>query len=551
VDAVAYRPRVRARARASLMVLSRDMQSRHAWSVVSGTGWCLLFVSFFGGLAAGSLRDAFFSSDMLYLPTLLTDLARWGGRFRDWHLTPAPYLFPDLPLYAFAALSTPSLEWALFSTGCLQLCLIVFAAQALVRRCLPQCAGARASIPLVYALWLTRHATNWSSYVLPISLPSIHGGAVMIVFTVFALCLRPAARPARLGGTLVVAALSGLTAASDALFVVSCLGGLGPAVLATALASWRRQGIPRSPLLLGRAIAAAAATVIGSGLASLFLTGSLPAAQQATAQRRIETMHALLGSSDPATRELLVLLAVSAGLALGVLLLRRLDAGLRVLSYMQLGCTLAVLLGVVFIGGYGDHHSLRYFVVPVNLALVGMCSFASRALSALPSPRDPSHAWTSLALAGVSGLVCALALNAVPIARAEYRAPQRSAAACVERIARREGVTTVLSDYWRAKPLMLFSDRRIHALQIRKGLQPYWWINSRGWYRGSHQFGIVIVDGLDLRRLKKPLGEPQQIERCEDLQLYVYRGVSRLRLQREIKKNFDTFLATSDAPRWR
>jgi len=39
------------------------------------------------------------NSDLLYLPTLFSDLISEGGRISDWFLTPAPYFFPDYPLY--------------------------------------------------------------------------------------------------------------------------------------------------------------------------------------------------------------------------------------------------------------------------------------------------------------------------------------------------------------------------------------------------------------------------------------------------------------------
>src|SRR5258706_4977859 len=42
------------------------------------------------------------NSDLLYLPTLFSDLLSRGGRLSDWFLTPAPYFFPDYPIYFFA-----------------------------------------------------------------------------------------------------------------------------------------------------------------------------------------------------------------------------------------------------------------------------------------------------------------------------------------------------------------------------------------------------------------------------------------------------------------
>ena len=45
------------------------------------------------------------NSDLLYLPALFADVLSGGGRIADWYLTPAPYFFPDYPIYfgAYAA----------------------------------------------------------------------------------------------------------------------------------------------------------------------------------------------------------------------------------------------------------------------------------------------------------------------------------------------------------------------------------------------------------------------------------------------------------------
>lgn len=41
------------------------------------------------------------NTDLLYLPTLFADIGSHGGRLSDWYLPPAPYVFPDFPIYLF------------------------------------------------------------------------------------------------------------------------------------------------------------------------------------------------------------------------------------------------------------------------------------------------------------------------------------------------------------------------------------------------------------------------------------------------------------------
>ena len=44
-------------------------------------------------------QNRLFDSDALYLPTLFSDIFANNGQIKDWFLTPAPYFFPDFPMF--------------------------------------------------------------------------------------------------------------------------------------------------------------------------------------------------------------------------------------------------------------------------------------------------------------------------------------------------------------------------------------------------------------------------------------------------------------------
>ena len=44
-------------------------------------------------------KNRLFDSDALYLPTLFSDIFANNGQIKDWFLTPAPYFFPDYPIF--------------------------------------------------------------------------------------------------------------------------------------------------------------------------------------------------------------------------------------------------------------------------------------------------------------------------------------------------------------------------------------------------------------------------------------------------------------------
>ncbi|HKP61796.1 MAG TPA: hypothetical protein VJV78_33930 [Polyangiales bacterium] len=509
------------------------MAAGRAWRAVYWIGLALGVLFIAVGVAAGPLHENYFIADHLYIPTLFADLTRWHGRLSDWQLTPAPYVFPDMLLYGAAWLVTgaKTSEPAQYLTCCLQLLLVMVASRALLRRALPARAAETALVVPLLVAWLMLYACDAAALVGPTLIFSAHGGTLLITLVVFALCLRPD-HPPRATGTVAVGVLSALTGASDGLFVASSSVALG--VTALAAAWWQRRAQP--PVL-----------VVRCALAAVCGPAGLWAARQ-SGIARAENLHGgtsvafenaarLWQDPDPLAKYALLGLAIVAVFACLLAASERATPRLRILACWQLLTTGSVLSALLYTGAYGDRWTLRYLIVPCELSVVVFAGWLSARL-----PED-SSAWasralTTLTLVSIGAFVCSI----TPLAHGNYQAPQRKAAQCVRRVGEREGVTAVLADYWVAKPLMLFTDDRVHALAVRSYLQPYFWITSRGWYRGPHQFGLLITNGLAVSRARKVLHDPQSIERCEDLELYIYRDAARDQMTRRVRAIFDKAL---------
>ena len=93
----------------------RSSRPRHLHPVsITAPPWATDVIS--GGLVLATLANVVVSylaghsfrayvienSDLLYLPTLFSDVLTKGGHLSDWFLTPAPYFFPDYLLYLLA-----------------------------------------------------------------------------------------------------------------------------------------------------------------------------------------------------------------------------------------------------------------------------------------------------------------------------------------------------------------------------------------------------------------------------------------------------------------
>jgi hypothetical protein len=521
------------------------VSAEREWNVVLALGVGLSALFLCASIARGSLHDAYFSADHLYIPTLVADLTRWHGHFSDWNLTPAPYLFPDMLLYGVVSIFARNLEASQYLTGFVQLTLVILSARILLQRLEPEHADASALVAPLIACWLVLYHFDAVPLVGPALIVSAHGGALLSTLVVFALCVRPAG-PVRAGGTFAVVVLSALTAASDALFVVCSSIVLGLTALGYLPVYLRMQRRESSRLLIGRCSLAALA-----GIAALCLvraTGfSHTANTSGSLTLALETVRAMWNDPQPLAKYVLVGFGVVAVLA-GVTLVHRFRdlerAGLRILAGWQLLIMAGALGAMLYTGAYEDLSSLRYLSVPCYFGVIFATALLLRAAERSPSFNLwPQRTMVALTLALVFGLVAQISA----FAHASFQAPQRTAAACVRELAEREQVQVIVSDYWTAKPLMLLTDNRAHVVQVRSGLMPYWWINSRGWYRDPGEFGLLIANGLNPERARRYLHDPQTIVHCGELELWVYRGESREHMSAKLRSFFAKGLAQADA----
>lgn len=528
------------------------MRAKSAWTVTFVLGLALATLVVVAGIADGARRAGYFSADHLYIPTLFADLTRWKGHFSDWELTPAPYFFPDMVLYGLARGLTRSLEAAQYATCLAQLLLVITASRALLRRALPNRAGATAVIAPIFAVWLMLHSYEPFAFIGPTLEFSAHGGSLLTTLAVFALCLRPQ-WDMRVYGAVAVAVLSALAGASDALFVVSCSSVLGVTALCytPAYIRARRSGIGPLPVSLARCSLGAICGVAGLWFARGYGLAR-PQITSGTWELAVETVTTIWNEPDPRTKWTIAGLLCSAILAVLVMIAAWRNSncgGLRVLAFWQLAVTTSVLGAFLYTGAHQDRWTLRYLVAPCNLAVVLIAGLAALKLGA-PQKSGRLNPWpTRVAVLVIGAVVVGITTQASALVRTTYAAPPRAAAACVAEVAEREG-STVLAEYWVAKPIMLFSDNRAHVVQVTPGgLKPNFWIASRGWFRPPQVYGIVITNRLDRERIVTLFGNPQRVERCNEYELWVYSDIRRVHMTFRLQYMFDVALAGFDAER--
>ncbi len=470
------------------------------------------------------------NADALYLPALFDDLHRGLDALRGWHLTPGPYVVPDMAVYGLADLATGDFRQALPLAAALQLGLLLLLGGAVHRAAGGRSAGmAVAALAAVMALlfgfgWGVSgaYALNWLIYPFVVT---FHFGAVLIAAAALLLVLRQLDRP----GPWKLAGLAALILAgvlSDSFVLPYAAAPALALSLLCALAPGTR-----------RAAMAAAAAVGTAALAAFLLQGWInPLNGVYRDQLDLGIGYGLFRLGGVLWRADAAELAVNLGLIAFALLpvlrtavvLRHLATGQREITpadriaIFAAAASLATLLAVVLFGIFRDESFLRYFQPWWALTAVWLAHLAADRL------RVP--AWPVGALAAM--LLAAAAMLWARPAHLAARIEPPSTLGCFAG----EAPVAGLAGYWWAKPLVLHSGRRVQIAQVARNGAPYHWIVNQDWARtdwaggaGAPPFGFILMDGLHARAVAARYGMPDRVERCAGIPLWRYDDPDRLR----------------------
>jgi hypothetical protein len=518
------------------------------WLLLAGT-WAVLglvAVDLFFRLSDGTLDANFlFTADNLYLPALYRDLFEEGGRWRGWRLTPAPYFFPDMPLYFLLDAATGPFVHAILAYAVVQLALWVLAAQYLVRAVVPKeeaAVGQLLAVVLVIAPLIVFAEGRFlpMRYTL---LSAFHFSVVLMAMVALGLALRTFEGGSRLAPWLL-GAVCGLMTASDRLFVVAFTvpAGVCFALLAGMRrpVPWRRLGVMLAVLGVG--------TLVGLRLARKLTRRRLDAAYtQLGVEQALESLRQLWNAvaaqfqTSPGLGVLWVGMMLG---ALAVLVARRKqwtapDSPRWRLYAVCLFTVLAVganVGAVVATGLFTDPDSFRYLLLPLLLPLFGA------GLVGVWVRQERWQRWIGTA---------ALVLVAVWGASLGVRHPWRMEGQrvsqfipfmveCLDQNQARYGLARGVSDYWNAKSVSMFSRTGLRVIQLVSEGRTYHWISNVDWYfdrRGPRpEYNFVISEGLDMESFRRRFGSPQETFHCGEAAIHVYGGDFDARLRAALEE---------------
>jgi hypothetical protein len=473
-------------------------------------------------LTGQELRAGLMNADALYLPTLFDDLLRHGGRLSDWYLTPAPYFFPDYPMYLAAYWLGPDTYFQILVFGAIQ-CVLLFSAVCLLARVLRiDAALPCAAFSLTLFAWLALSAQE--PFVLLLSNAWHFGGFLSAVLLVAAW-----KRYAESGSrrTLWAAcALAFLTTLSDSLFLLqaalplACAAGARLLLERDYLAGRRRR--VALPLVL------AAAALLGHMSYKVLVTNRTRYSAQMDFHHLASNLHDLhaiaLRLWDALPLVVLGWLAFLAfALACAVRLALRRDpfglprplAWLLVFWLVSLAGALTVSLLV-----YNLPIAARYFIP----ALCWPILLAPLAAAHLLRGRAPAPILAgTLACALAIGVATAQQWRAHPIERAYYPTDT----ACVDRALASMDLHYGIAQYWDAKPFQRFSRQGMVLAQHIESLDELPWITTKRTFRPAYDFALIGPKAppphyIPPERLEAINGQPAARVTCGGYTLLLY-----------------------------
>ncbi|WP_166106389.1 hypothetical protein [Duganella aceris] len=473
--------------------------------------------------------EFFFSSDALYLPTLYDNVIEQGGRLKRWYLTPAPYFFPDWPLYFGLRWLAGTTFHAMAALMAVQALALWGLAALLARRAMawtPALAGATLATVAVCAA-----AAGGAFPYAYVMLGSYHFGTFLLVLAGLLMLLpllaeRPVTRGAQAGLALLVA----VTVLSDRLYGLQfVLPSLGLLVLMRArVPHWRR--------LCAALLAGCVAGVLLYKF-KLLVPNSVSMPWKLAPARLGVNLGDLLAMFDtlraqcaPLAWYCALYYALLLTLAPGTLLNRgrwRL-AGLEAawLGMFSL-CGTAGLLLVMAISSAPA--TTRYLIPAALLPLV----LGPLLLAAQWPRRAAAHGYLPLTLAALLALwpLAGKVAASGPLRQAYY--PET--VACVDRVLALYSLQHGYGGYWDAGWLAMHSRQRPTVAPVKADLAPLKWITTLDNFRDNYDFALVAADAADGERPQPSLvtarsGAPQAAVTCGPLQVLAYPS-GGLRLQ--------------------
>jgi hypothetical protein len=485
-------------------------------------------------LTGQDLRGTLLHADALYLPTMFDDLLRGGGRLGDWYLTPAPYYFPDFPLYLLAWLLGPTGYLQIVIFAALQCGLLFYASYAIAREFDRKAALPCAAFSVVALLGLA--LTNQEPFVLLLS-SAFHFGT-FVSGILFVLAWLRFERTGVRAWLWAAFALAFITTLSDSLFMLqaalplACAGAARAFLEPDYLAGRRRRrALPWA--LFGAAI-------LGQQGYKVLVMNRTRYSPHMDLHHIGANLHDLAAIAQRLWHALplfaLCWLAFLC-LALACALRLALRPGLAYAPPFGLPRPLAWLMVFWLVSTAG---SLAVSLLVYNVPIMTRYFIAAICWPVLLAPLAAAHLLRGRAAGAVlAATLAGCALIGVATARQWQGHPLQmdyypADVACVDKALATMDLHHGIAQYWDAKPTQYFSHNGMTLAHYDDQLSESRWVTSKRYFRPVYDFAVVgplrpAPDNIPRERLEALNGKPAAEARCGGYTVLLY-GPGKLKV---------------------
>lgn len=513
----------------------------------------LFLVSLFFSLAL-SPEKIYLNSDILYLPTLVLDVFRDGGDFFSWSFTPSPYFFPDLPIISILLLIFENAQKALVAFAFIQTILFlvlmerfwIFAEEEIKQKPLNLKETKRIqSWVLALVSFILLMTKNFPAlYIL--FLPSIHLSAFLTLLYVWPTIHKTFQKHK----VWILSLWITLTIASDQILIVELII---PGILAGFLqprfsfitqtksdSKWKRFLPESSRILFVSGIAGLILHRILKSFLFIEKPGRIPIQDSITQAIKDVTFFLtqtqtwiLSGFQENVPIAAILILILIISLIVGFIKIRKTKTNSFLFFFLAI-----LFFSPILTGSYIDEYSLRYATPSLILApffLAFLAGFPKRALTLL--------------IFIIYLYIIIGQQKTINVENAFFKLfrtiPQE--ALCIDEITRKTPISLVISDFWTAKKIRVFSKEKVQSVHVSyETLEGSHTISNREWYfKDSSGIIAVFTEGLGENRILEIYGRPFSITKCGERKLYLYKdhqiikdALRRPFLENKIKKRF-------------
>lgn len=472
--------------------------------------------------------DQFFNADALYLPSLYKDLMVNSGSYENWHLTPAPYFFPDMILYFLANFLTSHYYYAIPMFFTFQAIVLVVAIYHLYTLFMEKSIAlntAAITFSLIYIL-----STPVSEYQL---VSAFHFGEFLIIIMslyfgikIIFFCENFVSKD-----SFYLLLLTILIIVSDRLFI---LHFILPFFFSVFILWTKILVNTRKTFML--AILFALGIFISSILEKIFIINKTSYSIKLDISKLTENANAIKSIFyDAYQNDFASFVIIVTVLIISIIIIifnnRFEDSNIKIspsnkiilislfLIFVWLGSLLVLLLFNLTVT---SRYMIPVFLLPIIFLPIyfSYIKFIERnfiikyVLTIFVS---------TLILITTISLIDKFFKNDL---KANYYPRFNS---CIDEFIKSTNSTTGISQYWQAKPTYLLSDNNITIAQVFDNLNYMNWISSKSWHNEYYDFALIDHKAPKPYKLNKERiilinGAPSDTVFCEDTEILFYKN---------------------------